>query len=167
MALVLAELGRELGDDPMILFEQGGAFGRDLIGLAVGDVQTRAAFLQDRVASALVAVEVARAVLDAGVEGVAQVLLVVEAPAEQHLRRLLVDVLELLGAQPAALGETAGDQQLALLPFTERLAYLLIAEARTRARNARQRQQAGSPAIVPSGLRSPYPNVHIRSPGQP
>ena len=46
-------------------------------------------------------------------------LLPVKAAAEQGHRRLLVDVLELLGAQPAALREAAGDPQLVSLPFPE------------------------------------------------
>jgi hypothetical protein len=61
------------------------------------------------------------ALLYAHPQSVAEVLLAVIRPAVESLRGVLVDFLELLGAQSPALREAAGDPQLPGLPFPENL----------------------------------------------
>ena len=97
--------------------ERGG-LGRALALAGLGhETQARSAAREDLPAAAFVAVQVQRALLDPVPQRVAKVLLAVIRAAVESERRLLVEVLELLGAQPAALREAAGDPQLPRLPF--------------------------------------------------
>jgi Ser/Thr protein kinase RdoA (MazF antagonist) len=70
---------------------------------------------------AVVAVHVEGSLLDPVAQRVTQMLLAPVRPGEQRKRRLLVEVLELLGAETAALGEGARDAQLCSLPFAKEL----------------------------------------------
>src|ERR1039458_2819452 len=97
--------------------------------------------------------EVQRALLEPGAQGATKVLLALVGPAEESQRRLLVDVLKLLGAQASALREATGDPQLHGLPSSEDLS-----DPRGIARTRRSRPQRpplrapSSPGSAENGL---------------
>jgi len=68
-----------------------------------------------------IAMQPQSALLDPVPQSVAEMLLAVIRPPVESERRLLVEVLELLGAEPSTLSEAASDPQLSLLPFAENL----------------------------------------------
>jgi hypothetical protein len=94
---------------------------------------------EDLPASALVSVQVQRAMLQAGPKRVSQVLLGLIWPTEQSDGRLLIDVLQLLAAQPAALRKAARDPNLLRLPFPENFSDPLRVRAPAGLRAARGR----------------------------
>jgi len=88
-------------------------------------MQTGSTVSEDLATAAFVAVQAQGTVLNSRPQSVAKVLLALIRPAVESQCRFLVDVLELLGAQPPALRKAAGDPQLAGLPFSENLPDLL------------------------------------------
>jgi hypothetical protein len=108
--------------------ERGGLGGALNLARLGHQMQAGSAAGKDLAASAFVAVHPQGTVLQSRPQRVAKVLLAVVRPAVESQRRLLVDVLELLGAQSPALRKAAGDSQLAGLPFPEDLTDPLRAE---------------------------------------
>jgi hypothetical protein len=114
-----------------------------------------------------IAVQPQSALLDPVPQGVAEMFLAVIHPSVESERRLLVEVLKLLGAEPSTLNEAASDPQLSLLPFAENLTGPLRAKPPLATLAGRKADPFPRFSTGRSGLCALLSYIHPWSPGQP
>ena len=120
--LLLRQLRRELARDQAILTGKGGQLRGAFAFPGLGhDTKARCPPRDYSPVTPFIAVQPQSALLDPVPQSVAEMFLAVIRPSVESERRLLVEVLELLGGEPSTLREAASDPQLSLLPFAENL----------------------------------------------
>ncbi len=161
--LGIRELGEELGDDQSVLARERGVLWCVLVGPRLcPELDLRRALREDLAATALIAVKVQRAMLEPLSQRVSQVLLVVVGAGDECERGLLVEILELLAAETPALGEAAGDADLAGLPFAKQLSGAREAELARNGSTSGGRLPIG--AAGPPALWLSRTNSHVGCP---